>query len=97
MSEVKRYRKGHFVAIGLAIGIPAGVPIGLILGNIALGPLIGLAIGLVVGQILERRWNKHPVHVSDEDKRRQNVSAWVLILIGLILLLLLTGLYFQQA
>ena len=85
MKEEKRYKKGHFIEIGLVIGIPLGIPIGLVLGNIALGPLLGVIIGLATGFIIERRKNKNPIEPPAKEKLGSKTMSWVGVIIGLVL------------
>ncbi len=97
MNEVKRYRKGHFLAIGLAAGIPLGIPIGLILGNIALGPAIGVAFGLIIGMALEKSLNKNPLPLTKRQVREQKKRFAIVASIGFVLFMILILVYFYQS
>ena len=96
MKEEKKYQKGYFIGIGIAIGLPIGIPIGLALGNIALGPAMGLPIGLVIGLIMEKRLNKNPIELSEEDKDRQKKLSWFGILIGVLLIVSIVTLFLAK-
>ena len=95
MKQCKRYKKGHFIELGLIFGIPIGIPIGLILGNIAYGPLIGVSIALIVGVILEKILNKNPVELTAEEKFKKNklwkttLNLGLVVFISILLLLFL--------
>jgi hypothetical protein len=96
VEETKRYKKGHFIGLGIAIGIPIGVPIGLALGNIAYGPAIGLPIGLLIGYLMEKNLNKNPVPISYQEERK--IKKWLMIAsgFGLVLFFALLALYFLK-
>lgn len=92
MSQEEKHTSGYYLGIGLAIGIPIGIPIGLALGNIAFGPAIGLPIGLVIGLIMEKKLNKEPLILDEEDQLKQKNFSWVLLLLGIIIFVaFLTG------
>ena len=67
MEAQKRYKKGHYIEMGLATGIPSGIPLGLIIGNIALGPLLGVFIGLGTGFLMERIFNKNAAEPLEKE------------------------------
>jgi hypothetical protein len=90
----KRYKRGHFLGIGIALGIPFGIPIGLALGNIALGPALGVPIGVALGAILESKYNADPIELTEREIRRQKTWGVVFLVIGCIVLLGLLGYYF---
>lgn len=83
MKEKKRYKKGHFIEMGLVIGIPCGIPIGLILGNIALGPLLGVILGLGTGYLLESIFNKNPIELKEKERSKIKKMSWIGFIIGL--------------
>ena len=94
MKDEKRYPKGHFIGMGLAIGIPIGVPIGLALGNIALGPAMGLPLGLGLGIAMEKKYNKNPIELKEEEKIKKKRMSLIGILIGLIFFIGIVLVYF---
>lgn len=85
MKEQKRYKKGHFIEMGLIIGIPCGIPLGVIIGNIAFGPLLGVLIGLGTGVLFEKILNKNPIELTVKEKSRKNKMSLIGIIIGLAL------------
>ena len=94
MENEKQYPKGHFIGMGLAIGIPIGVPIGLALGNIALGPAVGLPIGLGVGVALEKKYNKNPIELTEEEKSKRKRMSLIGVLVGSIVFIGIVLAYF---
>ncbi len=94
MKNEKQYPKGYFIGIGLAIGIPIGLPVGLAIGNMALGPALGLPIGLVLGMAMEKKYNKNPRELTEQEKMRQKRMSWLGILIGLVLFIGIVSIYF---
>lgn len=94
MITEKKHKEGYFIGLGIAMALPISVPVGMMLGNIALGPLITLPIGLFIGWILERRWNKNAIPLTDAEWIRQKRWSGIGVMIGLILLVLLTIAYF---
>jgi len=90
----KRYKKGHFIGIGIAIGIPLGIPIGLAMGSIAIGPAIGAGIGVVLGAVMENKYNKKPIELSPKEHRKQKKYGIILAAIGFILFIVLASIYF---
>jgi hypothetical protein len=95
MKVQKRYKKGHFIEMGLAAGIPSGIPLGLVLGNIALGPLLGVFIGLGTGFLMENIFNKNPVELSEKEKAKRNKLSRIGIITGLVLFLVIAVMYFS--
>ena len=93
MEAGKRYKKGHFIEMGLAAGIPVGIPVGLAIGNIALGPLLGVVIGLGTGFLIERIFNKNPVEPTEKGKIVINKFSFTGIIIGLALFLTVLVIY----
>jgi hypothetical protein len=93
MEAQKRYKKGHFIEVGLAAGIPAGIPMGLILGNIALGPLFGVIIGLTTGLLLEKLFNKNAVELTEKERLKRKKISRAGIITGLALFLTIAVLY----
>lgn len=91
----KRYRKGHFIGIGVAMGIPLGLPFGVAIGNIALGPALGLPIGLAIGIAMEKKLNTDPIEPTEDDKKKQKIWSYIGITIGLMLAIGLAILYFK--
>lgn len=85
MSRDEKHTKGYYLGLGLAIGIPLGIPIGLMLGDIALGPAIGIPIGLIIGILLEKRLNKEPIQLSEEDQEEQKNFSWILLLLAVVI------------
>ncbi len=85
MKEQKRYKKGHFIEMGLVIGIPCGIPLGLALCNIALGPLLGVIIGLATGGLIESMFNKNPIELSAKEKLKSKKMSSIGFIIGLAL------------
>ncbi len=96
MKADKQYQKGHFIEMGITIGLPMGVPIGLLLGSIALGFVLGLAVGLSMGVAMEKIYNKNPIPLATEEKRRQKKWSWMGISVGLFAFIMLNLLYFLQ-
>jgi len=96
MEQTKRYKKGHFLGIGIAIGLPIGMPIGLILGNIAYGPVIGSFIGIILGIIMERRLNINPIFPSSEELLKRNKWLWISFTLGMLIFSLLAILYIEN-
>ena len=90
----KRYKKGHFLGIGIAIGIPLGIPLGLAMGSIALGPAIGVAIGLAIGATMESKYNKNPIELPPEEHKKQKRLGIILAAIGFVVFIVLASLYF---
>ena len=90
----KRYKRGHFLGIGIALGIPLGIPIGLALGNIALGPAIGVPIGVVIGAIMESKLNTNPIELTEKEKKLQKKWGVLALVFGCAVLLLLLASYF---
>lgn len=93
MEVQKRYKKGHFIEMGLTTGIPIGIPLGLALGNIALGPLLGVIIGLAAGFLMERILNKNSVELTEKEKLKRKKTSRAGIITGLILFLTLVVIY----
>ncbi len=93
MEAQKRYKKGHFIEMGLAAGIPIGIPLGLILGNIALGPLLGVIIGLGTGFLLEKLFNKNAVELTEKERVKRKKISLGGIIAGLVLFLTITIMY----
>ena len=96
VDKEKKYKKGHFIGIGLAIGIPIGIPIGIAMGNIALGPAMGLPIGLAIGYAMESKYNPKPIELTSEEKEKQNKWSLISIGIGLLVLAAIVYLYFSK-
>lgn len=94
MITEKKHKEGYFIGLGIAMSLPISIPLGMILGNIALGPLIGLPIGLFTGWLLERKWNKDPIPLTDLERARQRRWSHMGITAGIIVLMILTMLYF---
>lgn len=97
MELQKRYKKGHFIEMGLAAGIPIGIPAGLILGNMALGPLLGVIIGLITGFLMERLCNKNAVGLTEKERVKRKILSRVGIITGLVLFLTITVIYLFAA
>ena len=93
-AKKKRYKRGHFLGIGIALGSPMGLPIGLAIGNLALGPALGVPIGVALGAFLESKYNTDPIELTEKEIRRQKTWGVVLLVLGCIVLLALLGYYF---
>jgi len=79
--EKKRYKKGHFIGIGIPLGMPLAIPLGLALDNITLGIALGPALGVAIGSVLESIYN--PTPLEEEPAGRGGGKAVLLILLGL--------------
>ena len=93
METHKRYKKGHFIEMGMTLGIPLGIPVGLVLGNIAFGPMIGVLIGLAAGYSAEKIFNKHPVALTEKKEEKKKKLALTGIIAGLALFLTIVVVY----
>ena len=90
----KRYKKGHFIGLGMVLGIPLGIPIGLAIGSIAIGPAIGVAIGLAIGAAMEQKYNKNPIELAPDEMRKQKKWGAIFAGIGLVIFIILVSLFF---
>ena len=93
--KVKRYPENYFLNQWMALGIPLGLPVGLALGNIALGPAIGVALGVGIGSIIEKKKNPNPIPLSKEVKSRQRKFGIAAIILGIIIAIIATIMYFN--
>jgi len=94
MEQSSRHEKGHYWAIGFAISFPICFTIGLILEKIALGTSIGLIVGFSLGLILERKINKNPIELSKDEIKKRKKVAWSLIIVGAVMMVFFTLIYF---
>lgn len=93
MATQKRYKKGHFLNLGIAIGPGLGVPLGLAMGNIAIGIAIGVGLGTAVGAVLEQKMNSNPIAFTEEEKRKQKKVFLISLITGAVLFLIFLTLY----
>jgi len=89
MSEKKKYKKGTFLALGIAMGLPLGLPIAIAMDKIALGPALGLPFGIVIGIILEQRMNKNAEEPSKAERRKSLRLGVSVFIIGILILAVL--------
>ena len=93
MEEKKIYKKGDFIAIGMAIGIPIALIIGWAIDNISTGLAISIPMGFGIGLVVEKLWDKNPMAVDEKEKKQQEKWALVGFVAGLVLLVFFTFLF----
>jgi hypothetical protein len=70
----KRYPKGHFLSICISLGVPLGIPLWLATDNPGMIGA-GVAIGVAIGAGLEKKYNKNPRPLTEEEKKERKKAA----------------------
>ncbi|MCG6913254.1 hypothetical protein LJE86_05005 [bacterium BMS3Abin03] len=96
MDSSKKYEKGHYWAIGFAIAFPICFTIGLILKRIEFGAAIGLLVGFSLGLILEKRYNKSPKELSEQEIKKRKFNALLLFGLATMTLIIVSLIYFLK-
>lgn len=94
MNNSTSHEKGYYWGIGYAIGFPLFFAIGLILERMEIFTAIGLVIGFSLGWILEKKFNKNSVELSNDEQLRRKKGYWKILIIGIFVLLIISTLFF---
>ena len=99
MENQNKYPEGHFVGMWMAIGIAIfsgiGIPLSIVTDNagfIGVGPALGVSIGMAIGTGIENKYKKEgkirPRTKEEENRRKTQVAAGLLVLTALTILAL---------
>jgi len=97
-----KYPQGHYLGLGIALGLPLGYFVAFLLGRLlskdvlffSLGPSLGAGVGIVTGSILEKK-NKDKLRpLTEKEQKLKNAS--IIIMLGLLLLGVVSFLFFLR-
>lgn len=95
--NVRKYPKGHWMAVGISIGVAIGVAMGPLFDNIGIGIAIGVAIGSGIGAALEQKNKDNIRPLTEQERKRQKWSVVIGMALVSLLFLALVITYFLAA